>query len=258
MIVGIKASFDPISQLVLDDAKAFAKQYGKCVLFVEEDGVLPYAKRVELVKKAIRPFSKIDVVMQEEGIQFICKSEYEQQEKRIQSGKFYLAAQGIRSTLVNDGLYLNEVVDANCNAHRAHHSKQVAKLAVELANVHGVDLKDAYIAGMLHDVTKCKEDAWNQSIMDIYYPHLSSYSNKVYHSFTAVQFLKKNLGLYNQTILNAIYHHTLGTGKSDLAKIIYIADKCERSRNYDTEYEIEQCKKDLDKGFELVLNEANA
>ena len=59
----------------------------------------------------------------------------------------------------------------------------------------------------------------------------------------------------NKNISEAIYHHTIGDTDNKLAKILYIADKTEPLRGYDTEKEIEMSIKDLEKAFEIVKKE---
>jgi nicotinate-nucleotide adenylyltransferase len=53
-------------------------------------------------------------------------------------------------------------------------------------------------------------------------------------------------------VLNAIWHHTLGDGQSDLDRILYIADKIEPTRGYDTSAELALSLKNLKQGAQLV------
>ncbi len=254
-MVVVKAPFDPITQKELDELKRIARRDGSCSIMVEEDGILPYAKRVELVRKAIQPFSKISLV-EETMDEVVSESWFYEEEALVRKGYFYKAAQGIRKDLAIEGLYLLEVVKARCNPRRASHSVAVANVCKELAFAHGLDCRRAYIAGMLHDLTKNVSDEENAHILSVYDPSLLELSNKVWHSFTCPIVLKQDLGISDEKVLNAIYHHTLGTSFEPYAMILYIADKCEPTRGYDSSYELSLSKKDLKRGFLYVKEEA--
>lgn len=179
----------------------------------------------------------------------------DQQEEEIRAGQFYLAAAPIRSDLVKQGFYLEQIVDAQCKPRRAAHSRSVANVCRELAYAHHLDAEQAWRAGMLHDVTKRQPDEWGRKILEEYDPERLSLSPKVWHSFTAPIWLRQNMCLEDEAILHAIYHHTLGDGESDLDRILFIADKCEPTRNYDSTWELELARRDLKASAELVLQE---
>lgn len=253
----LTAPFDPITQQELDDAKKIAKEHGECYLYVEEDGILPRSKRIDFVLKAIKPFKHLHLVLElDEHVTIISNTCYKEYEHEVQCGKFYKAANGIKKNLSEEGLYLMQVLKANCNPHRAAHSVAVANVCKDLASHHGLDVRRAYIAGMLHDVTKAKSDEWNKHVLSIYDEEKLVYSNKVWHSFTCPIFIKQNMMIHDEKILNAIYHHTLGTSTDPYAMILYIADKCEPTRGYDSTFELELSRKNLKEGFDLVYQEA--
>ena len=97
-----------------------------------------------------------------------------------------------------------------------------------------------------------------QELLAIYYPEGLQYDPKVWHSFTAPFFIQKYLCLHDHQTLNAIWHHTLGDGKSDYDAILYIADKIEPLRGYDASKEWEVSRISLQKGARYVLQKAKA
>ena len=100
--------------------------------------------------------------------------------------------------------------------YRYEHSVNVADEAVTLAELYGGDVKKAYTAGILHDVTKeLPNDKQLQIIND----------GSVY--------IQTELGITDSDIINAIRYHTTGRANmSLLEKIIYIADYTAKGRDY--------------------------
>lgn len=254
----ILASFDPITLSEVDEIKRILKDEHllSVDVYPKEEGILPFHIRLALLKKAMAPYHKIHVKPIQS--QSILSLESEKDEALVREGNFYQAAKGIQKELIKEGYYLDEVVNTMCNEKRAKHTRSVAKLCVELAKVHQLDEKKAWIMGMLHDITKNLPKEYHESILKLYEPNKLELNPNVWHSYTAKYWIKQHLGNYDQQILSAIDHHTIGDGKSDYARILYIADKCDDTRGYDSSREIELSKKDLKAGAHLVLQEAKA
>ena len=85
-----------------------------------------------------------------------------------------------------------------------------------------------------------------------------TYSHLVWHGFEGAYEVKRLLGIEDKQILNAIYHHVLGSGKSKYSKILFIADKIDPLRGYDISKQLSLSLKDLDAAFELVKSEQKA
>ena len=77
----------------------------------------------------------------------------------------------------------------------------------------------------------------------------------VWHGYIGADFVKRQLYVRDKDVISAIYHHVLGDGKSSYDKILFIADKLDPSRGYDSSEQIELCKKNLDLGFKRVKKE---
>lgn len=119
---------------------------------------------------------------------------------------------------------------------RFNHSIAVAKEAVRLAKIYGVDEKKAEVAGILHDITKeVPKDEQLQIIrcFGIIMTDVEFCSIKLWHAITASIYLEKILGIKDRDILNAVRYHTTGrAGMSKLEKIIFVADSISEDRKY--------------------------
>ncbi len=250
----ISGSFDPVSQRDLEALKCIRRNHHVRDLWVSvlAEGILPYDERKKLLEKALKPYAHLHVcdaageVM--EGID----------EEEIRGGKFYLAARGIQKDLIENSCYLDQIVDQMCKPSRAAHSRRVAEVCVHLAEVHHLDAAKASRMGMLHDITKRMSDEEGEKILKIFDPDRLEINPKVWHSFTAVYWLRENMGLYDRTVLNAIYHHTLGDGTSPYDHILYIADKIEPGRGYDVSRQMKAAETDLAAAAAMIREESKA
>ena len=157
----------------------------------------------------------------------------------------------IRRKILNDPELLKIMVRKNIKEKRYLHSLSVAALAKELALCHHVDPEKAYIAGLLHDVTKYFSNEEHDAYLAYYDPDKLSYPESCKHSFSAKYFLKEKLNYHDSDVLNAIYNHTVCFSKDRLSMILYIADKREPLRGIDDDV-VKVAKKDLRKGFEML------
>ncbi len=143
---------------------------------------------------------------------------------------------------------LLELIEPLLDKKRFLHTKSVAEVAVKLAKIHHVDENKAYLAGILHDITKGLSDDEHIAILKAYDLIRLKNPKPIWHSYSAVYYIKEKLNLYDGDILNAIYHHTDGLSNSKLAMIIYIADKREPLRKID-DHILEHAYVDLYKAF---------
>lgn len=247
--------FDPVTKSEIRAARALVRNEHLPALCLcpAEDGVLPKTQRLDLLKAAVRPYRKLQAAdVPAKNCRRLDGGGLDAEEAQIRSGRFDLAASGTAGILLARKAYLESILDARCSGHRADHSRSVAEVCVQLAQAHGIDPGLAWQAGMLHDITKHMDPDEAEALMRIYWPEQMSLSPKIWHCFTAVTWLRQNLGLYDQRVLNAIWHHTLGDGQSDLDRILYIADKIEPTRGYDTSAELALSLKNLKQGAQLV------
>ena len=132
------------------------------------------------------------------------------------------------------------------------HSIGVSVTAYRLAQRYGEDCKQAYFAGLMHDVAKrmpidkqlalCKKIKLHPD--EVAYP-------KMLHAPAGAGFLKKHYELKDKKILSAIQYHTMGCKDMTLFdKLIYMADYIEPCRNFDGVKELRESSFDnLDKAI---------
>ncbi len=120
--------------------------------------------------------------------------------------------------------------------YRYNHCLAVAEQAVHLAEKYGANKEEAYIAGLLHDITKNENYDWQLNFAaecGIILDSVLKNSPKLLHAVTGALFLEHELGIKNSEILNAVRFHTTGKANmSLLEKIVYIADFTSSDRTY--------------------------
>jgi len=141
---------------------------------------------------------------------------------------------------------------------RARHIMSVADYARTLAPRFGINSEKAYLAGLLHDCTKCYPTEWQIEYAKkngIALSDADIVSPQILHQLTAPHFASHTLGAEDAEILSAIGCHTTGkAGMSDLDLLILFADSCEPLREYPN---VENLRKageaDLKKGALMLL-----
>lgn len=125
----------------------------------------------------------------------------------------------------------------NLSTARFLHSRNTALIAQELCRRFDLDPAAGYLAGIAHDL--CKQlDA--KDIMKLaksdhkVVTDLEKGKPSLLHGRAAAVLLKERFSIHNKDILEAVAFHTMGSeNMGPLAKVIYIADKVEVSRNID-------------------------
>ena len=120
--------------------------------------------------------------------------------------------------------------------HRYIHSLGVADSAKELALRFGGDEKKAYLAGLLHDITKNETNERQLKLFEsdgIILNQVEKNNPKLWHAMTAPVYIKNKIGITDAEILSAVRYHTTGkAGMTLLEKIVYIADYISAERDY--------------------------
>lgn len=168
---------------------------------------------------------------------------------KIRQGEFKYLPKAVRYYIFQKGLYFKDIAQTYCSNKRYAHSVSVANLAVQIASWHKLDQNKTFIAAILHDVCKELDQDKELKIMQDYYPNYLHQARATYHAYTAEHFIKTSLCCSDQEILKAVKHHVLGDCFKPLAKVIYLADKLDPLRGYDTSYELQLIKENLQKGF---------
>lgn len=120
------------------------------------------------------------------------------------------------------------------DAKRFEHTLGVAYTAAALAMCHDVSIKDAQLAGLLHDCAKCLSDEKKLTICEKHNIAVSEVEKRnpyLLHAKVGSFLAMHEYHVENQDIINAILNHTTGRpGMSPLEKIIFIADYIEPHR----------------------------
>lgn len=128
------------------------------------------------------------------------------------------------------------IIREHLDDYRYNHSICVAEEAKRLALLYNEDYEKAYLAGLLHDITKNFTIDEHLNIFnkfDIILSDIEKVSVPVWHGISASAYVKHVLDINNEEIISAIRYHT--TAKSNMSlfeKLIYLADYTSADRNY--------------------------
>ena len=114
------------------------------------------------------------------------------------------------------------------NEDRFSHTYYVVKRGLEICKESELD--DVFTACLLHDCAKCITPNDYAKYDFVPQPDMPS---SVIHSFLGAEVAKRDFGVTDPQILDAIAYHTTGRpNMTRLDKIVYVADKTEDSRPY--------------------------
>ncbi len=178
----------------------------------------------------------------------------------IRMGKRSHLSKAVISYINKHGLYLDFVEDVMSEKRYAH-SQSVALLCKEIACAHHLDEDKAYLSGLLHDIAKeyrilNQEDA--KKVLQVMKPKLLTYKEAIWHGYLGSFVCSHKLHIQDQDILLAIENHVLGECRNPYAMILYVADKLDPLRGYDSSATIALVKKDLYEGFYEVHRQQSA
>ena len=129
----------------------------------------------------------------------------------------------------------------NVSADRLEHILGVEKLSAELAKQHGVDPEKAAQAGLMHDLAKFFPPRRLLAIAEeeqIELDNIFRVNPHLLHADVSAVVAKKQFGIVDEDILQAIRHHTLGCpGMGKLSCIVFVADALEPNRGENSELE---------------------
>lgn len=136
---------------------------------------------------------------------------------------------------------------------RFWHTYSVVKAGQEFARANFIDAEDAFVACLLHDCGKnIPIEKWE------YYDFNNEEKllSPLIHCALGVKVAQKVFSITDQKILDAIRFHTTGRpGMADLEKLVFVADKAEKTRSYDVSSYYQLALKNLDEAFKSVLKD---
>ncbi|MCL2797213.1 MAG: nicotinate (nicotinamide) nucleotide adenylyltransferase [Firmicutes bacterium] len=144
--------------------------------------------------------------------------------KIIEENDLYLWLQKVELGLFAFGL----------SEERVAHTYHTAVTAIALAKIHGVSTCDATLAALFHDIAKESSDEKLREFWRI--PEPAQYLDapaKVRHAFWGAEIVRTHFSEYaKKSIVDAVRFHSTGAPRmSKLAKIIYLADCIEPTRD---------------------------
>lgn len=150
-----------------------------------------------------------------------------------------------------------ELLHERLTEKRYLHSLAVADEAYRLANLYGADCGKAYLAGLLHDITKNASKDEHLHIFDTFGIILDSVekqAEKLWHAISGSVYVRYFLDIKDEEIIDAIRYHT--TAKADmslLAKVLYLADFTSADRDYE---DVDIMRKLVDESMDKAYNYA--
>lgn len=134
-------------------------------------------------------------------------------------------------------LELKELLQKRLTPKRYNHSLCVADEALRLAKKYGGDCEKAYLAGLLHDITKnatVEEHLHIFNQFDIMLNDVEKNAEKLWHAISGAAYIEHVLGIKDSEIITAVrYHTTARENMTQLEKLLYLADFTSADRDYD-------------------------
>ncbi len=149
---------------------------------------------------------------------------------------------------INNRLDLAELTEslrkyalASVSEERYKHSVRVAQTCAKLCANFGLSEQIGFFVGIAHDICKSMdEDSLLETAARDGEPikKIEKSRPSLLHGRAAAVLLRENWGVEDKDVLEAVANHTFGkAGMSDLAKLLYVADKIEPGReNVTPEY----------------------
>jgi len=129
---------------------------------------------------------------------------------------------------------IRKSMEKTLDSKRYEHTLGVAYTASCLAMCHNENVKNAELAGLLHDCAKCLKNSKMLKICEKHNIHVNRIEGKnpfLLHAKVGSFLAMERYGVRDKDIVNAILNHTTGRpGMTKLEKIIYIADYIEPNR----------------------------
>ena len=144
---------------------------------------------------------------------------------------------------------------------RYKHVLGVARLAHELAQIHGEEPERARLAGLLHDTARC----WSGRRLAEYVrryrikvPHtdfVRRHQPVIFHAYVGADLARRLFGVRDREILSAIAKHTMADERmTRLEKIVYLADHLSPDRVFTEAGPLRRlAREDLDAAFVEAL-----
>ena len=137
----------------------------------------------------------------------------------------------------------------NLKHSRYEHTMRVRDEAIKLARRFGADAAKAETAAIYHDMAKnLPQDKMDELVKELGLDEKYLGNPNLAHSKLSACLMRRDFGITDTDLLNAVAYHTTGrAGMSLLEKIVFLADAIEPGRNYPSVHEIREiARTDLD------------
>lgn len=145
----------------------------------------------------------------------------------------------------------------NLSSKRYKHVMNVAEEAQKLCDLYGGDKEKCVTASLFHDMVREKsKEELNQLVCKFNLPDKYKGNSNVSHGKVAAELMKRDWGIDDEDIINAVSYHTTGRPcMSQTEKIVFIADAIEKGRDYEgVDYLRKATYENLDKGCLAALS----
>lgn len=152
---------------------------------------------------------------------------------------------------------IKDYIKDNMSEKRFKHVLGVVETAKDLAKRHGVNVDDAALVALVHDVVKEQEkDVAKQILIEKGEGEYLKHSAKIWHAPLGAFVANEQFGIENEDILNAIKYHTTGRPKmSTLEKVLFVADYTEPNRQFEGAIAVRENWDALDKAVHEILKQ---
>lgn len=136
----------------------------------------------------------------------------------------------------NDLKKIRKEMEKMLDPKRYEHTLGVEYTAAALAMRYGADIKNAQLAGLLHDCAKCMSDEKRLKICEKHNISVNEVERRnpyLLHAKVGSFLAMDEYGVRDADVINSILNHTTGRpGMSMLEKIIFVADYIEPGRKH--------------------------
>jgi len=137
------------------------------------------------------------------------------------------------------------------------HSRNTALMCYDLCSRYHIDPMDGYLAGIAHDLAKQTDNKTILKLVKSGKYKISSIEKdrpNLLHGKAAAVLLRERFNINNKDIIDAVAVHTSGCeDMGPLAKIVYIADKTEVSRNLEPSLRMMLCAASSEEDLNRIL-----
>lgn len=176
----------------------------------------------------------------------------------IKEGHYTNIDPKVKQYIIENNVYLDKQVKQYLTNKRMKHVKSVRDLALKIYKTNKKDLNKNKVitATMLHDIAREYTNPRLKGILKKHYPERLNELSYIWHQYAGEYLAKTKFHITDTEILEAIrWHTTANREMNKLAKLVYVSDKLDPLRPYDTTPLINECIKNLDNGFIEVLKD---